>query len=44
MRKKRYNDALKVCDQAIRYYTSYGMSTESLEFEERKAKLLKKVM
>ena len=43
-KNKRYNDAISVCDQAIRYYTGYGMSSASLEFEERKAKLLKKVM
>lgn len=43
-KNKKYNDALNVCDQAIRYYTSYGMPSASLEFEERKAKLQKKVM
>ena len=43
-KNKRYTDAVNVCDQAIRYYTGYGMPSQSLEFEERKAKLLKKVM
>ena len=43
-KNKKYNDALNVCDQAIKYYTSYGMLSQSQEFEERKEKLLKKVM
>lgn len=43
-KNKKFNDALNVCDQAIRYYTSYGMPSQSQEFEERKEKLLKKVM
>lgn len=43
-KNKKYSDALNVCDQAIKYYSSYGMSSQSQEFEERKEKLLKKVM
>ncbi len=41
-KEKEYEQAIKVCNQAIEYYSKVGLGTKE-EFEERKEKLLKKL-
>ncbi|HKL97642.1 MAG TPA: hypothetical protein VJ857_03135, partial [Methanocorpusculum sp.] len=43
-KNKRYNDAIIICEHAIGYYTKYDMPDLVSDFEERKEKLLKKVI
>jgi len=41
-KQKQFDKAIKICDDAIIYYSKYGMPTESQSFEERKGRLMAK--
>ena len=42
-KQKRYDKALKVCEGAISYYSKIGHMMETISFEERREKLIKKM-
>ena len=42
-KEKNYESAIKICDQAISFYSSGSIHSQVLEFEERKKKIMNKM-